>query len=83
MGKIYFGEDGSQKKAESVKPEPEKQFKQQKHKKNGSHNFQSFDTDVKNLEKRWFEHVRILSGLIEKLISEPFQSISVPKIQHI
>lgn len=58
MGKIYFGDDGAQKKVETVKSEPEKHVKPQKHKKNGGHNFQSFDADVKNLDKRWFEHVR-------------------------
>lgn len=70
MGKIYFGEDGSQKKVEAVKHEPEKQFKPQKHKK--GHNFQSFDADVKNLEKRWFEHVRSSSSLLDSVADFSF-----------
>lgn len=56
MGKIYFDDDGSGK---MVKTPVNNEFKAKKHKK--SNGFQTFDTtnDVKNLQKRWFELVRV------------------------
>ncbi|XP_063700800.1 CCAAT/enhancer-binding protein zeta [Culicoides brevitarsis] len=64
MGKIYFDDDGSTKKAEEQKKAPEKVFKPYKHKKNGNA-FQTFDADVKNLDKRWFEHYEKFNTLVD------------------
>lgn len=82
MGKIYFGDDGTQKKVAQVKNEPEKHLKPQKHKKNGGqHGYhQSFDADVKNLEKRWFEHVRSCFPIFGAHLMT-LSLISVPQLQ--